>query len=288
MDLERLRHKCHALQWSLDDLDWDAPGREAVSPEQAERLRGFMNDLYWIEYIASVVFAAMARQTRDPVERDIFETFARDEQRHADAELALMARWGLVDMGAPLSPNRNAHNLLRTLERAADRVHPSVYSAIIPMTELVLDGALVKHLTEVVADPVCHHVFDRINADEARHLAMDFHMLDKYGREQTVWQNGLDLMRSAMHPSSLYAMFFGYLPMLARGRGNVERIGLDLGEVRKCLERYVRLGRDNPHIARHPTYRIMCINAKEAMAGGRTLGDLLLRLSDAAERVVRR
>jgi hypothetical protein len=284
MDLERLRHKCHALQWSLDDVDWDAPGHERVSAEQGERLRGFMNDLYWIESIASVVFDAMARRATDPLEKEIFESFAKDERRHADAELALMARWELVERGQRLSPNRNARRLLDTLERAAHKVHPSVYSAIIPMTELVLDGALVKHLTRVVEDPVCHLTFDKINADEARHLAMDFHMLEKYGREQTTLQNMLDLVRSSIHPSSLYAMFFGYLPMLARGRGNVERIGLDQGDVRKCLARYLRLGKENPHIARHPTYRIMCINAREVMSGGRTLGDLLMRLSDAVDR----
>ena len=49
------------------------------------------------------------------------------------------------------------------------------------MLEVALDGALVKFLLDEVADPLCHEVFDKINSDESRHLAVDFHVLELLG-----------------------------------------------------------------------------------------------------------
>ena len=56
LDLDSMLAKCGRLQWSTKDIDWDAPGREAVSAEQARALAGFMGDLYWIESTAAIVF----------------------------------------------------------------------------------------------------------------------------------------------------------------------------------------------------------------------------------------
>ena len=285
MDLQRLEHKCHALQWSTDDVDWDAPGRERVSEAQAASLAGFMGDLYWIESIAAIVFEAMAARADDPVQERIFRTFAIDEQRHADAELALMARWGMIPRGETPTPNLNAANLIEALLKNAHNVHPSVFSAIIPLTELVLDGALVKYLEASIDDPLCHEVFLKINADEARHLAMDFHMLEHYGREHSVLQNSLEFLKSFARPSSLYAMFFGYVPMLARGRHNVDRTGLSQDEIFRCMNRYIALSDRNPDIARHPAYRVMREYAKLVVSGNTAVGDALVRLSDLVEGV---
>ncbi len=52
---------------------------------------------------------------------------------------------------------------------------------VIPMLEVALDGALLKFLLEEVNDPVCHQVFEKINNDESRHLAVDFEVLDMIG-----------------------------------------------------------------------------------------------------------
>lgn len=283
LDLPRLLEKSKRLQWSTDDVDWEAPGADRVSPKQASDLSAFMADLYWIESIAAVVFDAMAQRDADPTRKAIFESFAVDETRHAEAERLLMVRWGIVRKHERPVPNPNVRRLLATLERSASKVHPSVFSAIIPMTELVLDGALVKYLVRVVDDPICHRVFEGINADEARHLAMDFHMLEFYGREQSRAANALDLVRSFVRPSGLYAMFFGYLPMLARTRENISRMGLDLEEAAKAMRRYVELGERNPDIARHPTYALMRGYVNNVTQGNTRLGDLLLRVSDVVD-----
>lgn len=283
LDLGRLLEKCQRLQWSTDDVDWDAPGADRVSPAQAHDLASFMADLYWIESIAAVVFDAMAQREDDPTRRAIFESFRADEARHAEAERRLMVRWGILGRHERPVPNPNVRRLISTLERSATKVHPSVFSAIVPMTELVLDGALVKYLVNAVDDPICHRAFEGINADEARHLAMDFHMLEYYGREQTRAENAIDLIRSFVRPSGLYAMFFGYMPMLARSRVNLERMGLDLDEAAKAMRRYVELGERNPDIARHPTYALMRSYVDNVTQGRTGLGDVLVRVSDVLE-----
>lgn len=285
LDLPRLLEKCHRLQWSTDDVDWDGPGADRVSDDQARGLKSFMADLYWIESIASVVFGAMAQREEEPTRKAIFESFSIDEARHAEAERLLMVRWGIVRKHERPVPNPNVRRLLHTLERSAHRVHPSVFSAIVPMTELVLDGALVKYLMRAVDDPICHRAFEGINADEARHLAMDFYMLELYGREQTRAANALDLVRSALRPTGLYALFFGYLPMLARTRDNIEAMGMDLDEAAKAMRRYVELGDKNPDIARHPTYALVRGYVDDVTMGRSRVGDLFVRISDMVDGV---
>jgi hypothetical protein len=285
LDLPRLLEKSERLQWSVDDVDWEAPGAERVSDEQARSLAGFMGDLYWIESTAAVVFDAMAQRDDDPVRKGLFRSFAIDEARHAEAERLLMVRWGILGRRQRPVPNANVRHLIETLEDHATEVHPSVFSAVIPMTELVLDGALVKYLVQAVDDPVCHRVFDGINADEARHLAMDFHMLEHYGRAQSRFANTLDLVKSIVRPAGLYATFFGYFPMLARSSGSLEKIGLDMEDAARAMRRYVELGEKNPDIAKHPTYRILASYVDNVTTGRSRIGDVLVRISDVVDGV---
>lgn len=283
MDLGRLEKKCEQLQWSTDSFDWDAPGADRVSDAQAAALKPFMADLYWIERIAAVVFGAMARREADPVRRAIFESFEADEARHAEAEHRLMVRWGIAGRRFMPEPNPSIAKLLGALEQNAERIHPSVFAAIVPMTELVLDGALVKYLTRAVDDPLCARVFDRINADEARHLAMDFYMLEHYGRSYSVLSNTFDFVRSMMKPQGLYALFFGYFPTLTRSRKNIERMGMDVDEIGRALQRYLDLGQRNPDVARHPAYAIMSRYVAAMASGNDRMGTALVRLSDAVD-----
>jgi hypothetical protein len=284
MDLLRLREKCDRLQWSVDDLDWDAPGAETVTGDRARALAPFMADLFWIESLAALVFGAMAKTDPDPTHRAIFESFAIDEERHAAAERALMVRWGILARHDTPTQNPSIATLYRLLERHAHEIHPAVFSAIIPMTELVLDGALVKYLVKAVDDPVCHLAFDRINADEARHLAMDFHVLEHWGKHAGPG-NVVALLGTMLRPTTLYATFFGYFPMLARSRQNLEAMGMDMEEAAKAMRRYIELGEKNPDIARHPTYRIMRAYVERVTTGHDGLPNLLLRVSDFVDRM---
>ena len=61
VDLEKMLTKIKATQWGLGDVDWDAPGRERITPEQWPKLKTFMADLMWIEHVGARGFAAMAK-----------------------------------------------------------------------------------------------------------------------------------------------------------------------------------------------------------------------------------
>lgn len=283
LDTTSMLGKCQRLQWSVQDIAWDAPGADRVGAGQARDLRAFMIDLYWIESAAAIVFGAMSSATREQPLSSIYASFAVDEQRHADAELELMRRWGIVGPREVPAPNLNARNLLTTIERVAHRLPPAVFAAVIPFTELVLDGALVKHLEVAVHDPVCRDVFRRINADEARHLAIDFYVLERTGASRGGGVGLKDTLAMGIDPVVFYALTMGYLPLLARMRPGIARIGLTDEQVFACVRRYIALGDESAGAARHPVYR-MFRRFSHAIVSGRTeLGDTLLRISDLVE-----
>jgi hypothetical protein len=176
LDLDKMLTRIKDRQWALADFEWDAPGANRVSLEQRPSLAAFMADLVWIEQVGARGFAALSRQAPDPVLAEIYRWFHAEEQRHANAELALMRRWGMLDDGVP-EPNNNIRLVIRWLDRFGDDLPMGVLGSVIPLLEVALDGALVKFLLDEVHDPLCHDVFERINSDESRHLAVDFHVL---------------------------------------------------------------------------------------------------------------
>ena len=140
-----------------------------------------MADLCWIENIGARGFAALAKKAPTPTIAEIYRYFHAEEQRHANAELALMKRWGMLEDGEVPEPNVNIRLAIDWLDRWADDMPLSLLGTVIPMLEVALDGALLKFLLDEVQDPVCHQVFEKINNDESRHLAVDFEVLDMIG-----------------------------------------------------------------------------------------------------------
>ena len=115
LDLEQTLDTIKARQWALSDIDWEAPGAELVRDDQREGLKAFLSDLVWIEHVGARGFAALADTCEDPTLSEIYRWFHAEEQRHANAELALMVRWGMAQPGElpELNPNiRLAQRLL--------------------------------------------------------------------------------------------------------------------------------------------------------------------------------
>src|SRR5246500_1288585 len=179
--MEAMLAKIKDRQWALADIDWDAPGADTIRPEFRPKLKAFMADLCWIENIGARGFSALAKKAPNPTLGEIYRYFHAEEQRHANAELALMRRWGMLEHGEMPEPNVNIRMAIEWLDRFADDMPLSVLGTVIPMLEGALDGALLKFLLDEVHDPVCHQVFEKINADESRHLAVDFQVLDMLG-----------------------------------------------------------------------------------------------------------
>lgn len=251
-DLDRMLTRIQQRQWVLADIDWNAPGAELITDDQRPGLRSFMADVTWIEQVGSRAFAALARSARDPVLADIYRYFQAEEQRHANAELALMRRWGMVEPGEVPTPNASIRLAMSWLDRFADGLPLAVLATAIPMLEVALDGALLKFLVDEVPDPLCAVVFDKINNDESRHLAVGYHVLELLGR-QPLHRQLLDLGRTVVSPAAVAVLPAG-LPLMSKARDSVIQMGLDEQQLYDALARFDQVGVRAPVVRRNPAY----------------------------------
>jgi hypothetical protein len=241
-------------QWALADIDWDAPGAELITDEQRPKLGAFMADLVWIENIGARGFAAMARKAPTDTLEQIYTYFYAEEQRHANAELALMRRWGMLDEGEIPEPNINIRLAIEWLDRYSDGLSLTILGTVIPMLEVALDGALVKFLLDQVADPLCHEVFGKINADESRHLAVDFQVLDLLGAARL--RRLLIETGGAVHPAILIGLLT-YIPLLNRMRDNLVAMGLSEQRLYAAMKRFAGVGERSANTRRLWTYQVL-------------------------------
>ncbi|MEJ7633831.1 ferritin-like domain-containing protein [Aeromicrobium sp.] len=255
LDLDRTLETIKERQWALADIDWDAPGAEKVDSEQRAKLKDFMSDLVWIENIGARGFAAMAKKAPTDTLRDIYTYFHAEEQRHANAELALMRRWDMLEEDQTPEPNINVRLAIDWLDKHADDMSLSVLGTVIPMLEVALDGALVKFLMDEVDDPICHEVFKKINADESRHLAVDFEVLDMLGHAR-MRKILIEFAGNVMSPALLIGALM-YIPLLNRMRDNIAHMGIDEERLYTALQRFSNVGDRSEFTRRLPLYQVI-------------------------------
>src|SRR5262245_27755232 len=255
IDMDVMLAKIKDRQWALADIDWDAPGAEMITDEQRPQLKACMAELCWIENIGARGFAALAKKAPTPTIAEIYRYFHAEEQRHANAELALMKRWGMLEDGEMPEPNVNIRLAMQWLDTFADGMSLAVLGTVIPMLEVALDGALLKFLLEEVNDPVCHQVFEKINNDESRHLAVDFEVLDTIGNA-TARKLAIDFVGSIASPGLIIGTIM-YVPLLNRVRNEIVAMGLRPERLYKAVERFATLGERGQYTRRVPTYRVL-------------------------------
>ncbi|MBB3036894.1 hypothetical protein [Hoyosella altamirensis] len=258
-DFDQMLTKIKARQWSLADIDWDAPGVETISPDLHARLKPFMADLVWIENVGARGFAAMAKKAPTDTLKEIYRYFHAEEQRHANAELALMRRWGMLDGDGVPEPNINVKLVIDWLDKYSDSMSLSFLGTVIPMLEVALDGALVKFIVDEIKDPVCQDVFRKINADESRHLAVDFGVMDLLGHA-TARKMAIDLVGGWLKPSLIVGAL-SYVPLLNKMRDNVVAMGVDEERLYAALKRFKAAGDRSAYSRRLPMYQIIKVHA---------------------------
>ncbi|MDX1453457.1 MAG: ferritin-like domain-containing protein [Oleiphilaceae bacterium] len=256
IDLDKMLGKIKDTQWALADFDWDAPGAELVTAdrEKWEKLKTFMADLTWIEHVGARGFAAMAKKAPNDTLREIYTYFHAEEQRHANAELALMRRWGMLEDGEVPEPNVNLRLVIEWLDTYSDDMPLEPLASVIPALEIALDGALCKFLLDTVEDPLCHQVFEKINADEARHLGVGFHVLEMLGHGP-IYKNLLKAGATLSNPKLLLGIAV-YLPLLNRMRDNLVELGLPEEKLYKALAKFRRIG-GTPAGRRNPWFHLL-------------------------------
>lgn len=256
LNLEKMLDKIKNSQWALADIDWNAPGVELVTEnsELYPKLKTFMADLMWIEHVGARGFAAMAKKAPNDTLKQIYQYFHAEEQRHANAEMALMKRWGMLDGDTLPEPNINIRLVVEWLDKYADQMPLSVLGSVIPMLEITLDGALCKFLLDTVDDPVCHAAFEKINADEARHLGVDFHVLEMLGHGPLYRQN-IEFVGKLLDPRLLLGIM-SYLPLLNKMRDNLVKLGLKEAKLYEAIAKYERVG-GTPGGRRNPWFQLI-------------------------------
>ncbi|WP_025350930.1 reductase [Nocardia nova] len=266
MDLDRMLQMIKDRQWALADIDWDAPGAELIEPDLHAKLKPFLSDLMWIENVGARGFAAMAKKAPTPTLKSIYEHFHAEEQKHANAELALMRRWGMLDGDEIPSPNTNVQLVINWLDRYSDGLSLSFLGTVIPMLEVALDGALIKFITDEVKDPVAQEVFNRINADESRHLAVDFEVMDMLGHAD-LRKRMIDFVGGWVNPSLLIG-FLSYVPLLNKMRDNIVDMGVDEERLYGAMKRYRSAGDRSEYINRLPMFRVVAGHGARVMDRG--------------------
>lgn len=256
LDLDKTLAKMKATQWALADIEWDAPGREIVTEDALlyPKLKAFMADLMWIEHVGARGFAAMAKKAPTETLREIYRYFHAEEQRHANAEMALMKRWGMLDGDELPEPNINIRLVVEWLDKYSDQMPLSVLGSVIPMLEITLDGALCKFLLDTVKDPVCHQAFEKINADEARHLGVDFHVLEMLGHGP-LYRQGIVFVGRMLDPRLVIGIL-AYLPLLNKMRDNLVELGLKEERLYDAVRKYERVG-GTPGGRRNPWFQLI-------------------------------
>ncbi len=260
IDMDVMLDKIKDRQWALADIDWDAPGAETITDEFRPKLKAFMADLCWIENIGARGFAAMAKKAPTPTLAEIYRYFHAEEQRHANAELALMKRWGMIDGDEMPEPNVNIRLAIEWLDKYSDDMSLSILGTVIPMLEVALDGALLKFLLDEVKDPVCHRVFEKINNDESRHLVVDFEVLDMIGHA-TARELAIDFVGNIASPAFIIGALM-YVPLLNRALNEITEMGLDPERLRNAMKRFKTLGERGEQTWRVPTYQILKLHSR--------------------------
>jgi hypothetical protein len=282
IDLEKMLSKVKASQWALADIDWDAPGADRITAEQWPKLKAFMADLMWIEHVGARGFAAMAKKAPNDTLKEIYTYFHAEEQRHANAEMALMKRWGMLDGDNIPEPNKNLKLVIQWLDRYSDDMPLEVLGSVIPMLEIALDGALCTFLLETVDDPVCHQAFAKINDDESRHLGVGFHVLEMQGHGP-LYLKTLKALGTIADPRLILGVA-SYVPLLNRMRDNIIEMGLGEERLYAAMRKFERIGGRTQEGRNNPWYQIisrhgrMVVNRRNRMYHAPV--DAMVKLTD--------
>ena len=267
---------------ALADIDWDAPGADRITAEQWPKLKAFMADLMWIEHVGARGFAAMAKKAPNDTLKEIYTYFHAEEQRHANAEMALMKRWGMLDGENIPEPNKNLKLVIQWLDRYSDDMPLEVLGSVIPMLEIALDGALCTFLLETVDDPVCHQAFAKINDDESRHLGVGFHVLEMQGHGP-VYLKTLKALGTIADPRLILGVA-SYVPLLNRMRDNIIEMGLGEERLYAAMKKFERIGGRTQEGRNNPWYQIisrhgrMVVNRRNRMYHAPV--DAMVKLTD--------
>lgn len=268
LDLDHMLAQARKGQWSVDELDWDVPLAGAESLSAAERHEAGLALVFTagLERQAARIFRLAAHFADDERARAIYQLFDADELRHAEAEVRLARRYGVGWADLPMPTRLMFQAMSADLERVDRGLHEFTAATIV-LFELALDAILIPTLKEGARDPLQDEVFERIDRDEARHLAMDYWLLDRKGQVFLAAgrEGGLDrllgrrsLARRIYGRAQLTAGFGVTLMAFAAMKpvmGSLHRKVTEPATVRRYLARVDAIPRRAQAALAHPMFR---------------------------------
>ncbi|MCB9597057.1 MAG: phosphatase PAP2 family protein [Sandaracinaceae bacterium] len=196
--LAKLRETVEAGQWSLDEVDWP----EGPLPPLDPTLVRLVNELIYVEEIAGMNFAILARASKSEDLRVLYTCFAEEEKRHADG-----LRRVLELHEAPLRPPGLGNSMVLDEFDALDPESVGdvfLIATANPVFETMLDAGTVPFLREhpALASPWFDDFVKRITRDESAHLAVNWMVIREAGERYA----GLRGLRLLLNPSILRGM----------------------------------------------------------------------------------
>ena len=107
---------------------------------------------------------------------------------------------------------------------------------------------------------MCHQVFEKINNDESRHIAVDFDVLNTIGNA-TLRRLGIQFVGNVASPGVIIGVLM-YMPLLNRMRNNIVGMGLEPERLYTAMKRFKQLGERAEYTRRVPTYQILKMHAR--------------------------
>ncbi len=208
VQLRRIQTRCEAHQWSLDEVDW----RGAPTSPLARSLVRLINQVVYIEEIAARNFALLAAASEDPGIAGTYRLFAQEEVRHAEGLRRLLKRHG-HELEPPGLGASMVLDQFDTLD-PSNEADVALVALATPVFEVFLDGGTIPFIQKqpAVSSDALNGLVQRINRDEALHLAMDWHVSCGLARRYRGWSS----------------VRFLFNPTIARGMMAVAPLAMDV------------------------------------------------------------
>lgn len=184
MDWTRMLERCTKESWRVDDLDWCAARPSLARDDEIAICQGF-TDMSGIELLAAALFEVQRDRARDPVLHAIFASFVEDERRHAEVARRL-ARHYDVHRYRDYEVSPQLVQFHSQFVAFIEHVSPALANDYVTTGELLLDIAYLRALEDFGGDALCRRAMERIDRDEARHIAVDLAMTELYASERAL------------------------------------------------------------------------------------------------------
>lgn len=196
--LAKLRASVEGGQWSLEEIAWP----EGPLPPLDPTLIRLVNELIYVEEIAGMNFAILARASKSEDLRTLYTLFAEEEKRHADGMRRVLALHE-----APLRPPGLGNSLVLDEFDALDPDSDGdvfLIATANPVFETMLDAGTVPFLRThpALRSEWFEDFVKRITRDEAAHMAVNWMVI----REAAERYRGLRGLRLLLNPSILRGM----------------------------------------------------------------------------------